>query len=36
VCDALGDSEARIASPRVLPSGGISRGSTAGPRAGAA
>jgi sulfide:quinone oxidoreductase len=33
---AARDSEARIASPRVLPSGGISRGSIAGPRAGAA
>jgi len=33
---AARDTEARLAPPRVLPSGGISRGSTAGPRAGAA
>ena len=33
---AARDSEARMARPRVLPSGGISRGSIAGPRAGAA
>jgi sulfide:quinone oxidoreductase len=33
---AARDAEARMAPPRVLPSGGISRGSLAGPRAGAA